>query len=425
MKRIWWIAAVVATLVLVGGCHKGGHAQNSTDLRMLNAVADAEPLDLLVDDDVKLSAIALGVTSSYSEFGSGGHDVKIRSSSQGSVLVDKTLSFNSGVNSTLVAFGKRSSVQTLLLADDTTSPSSGHFKVRVVGLSPDSGAVDLYVTSGDISAAPATIPNVGYGATTDYTEGTPGSYRLIFTTAGTKDVLFQSPSTSFADGQIVTVGVFPALGGKLVNGVVLTPGSNGGGTFLPNPLGRLKAVNAVPDSSTFNFKADGTTLLSAVPFGGSSSYVTTATGARTLQLEAANVPGTNVTTLAQQIDPARDYTTVAVNNLAQVQLVAFADDDTLPTTGFAKVRFMNAMVGSSTVDVLVNFASQATGLAYKGASSYYQLAAATNYTVTFASPGGVTVITTLTPVEFDAGAVYTVYLMGSGSAPTARLVRDR
>ncbi|MGZ5101060.1 MAG: DUF4397 domain-containing protein [Usitatibacter sp.] len=298
MKRIWWIAAVVATLVLVGGCHKGGHAQNSTDLRMLNAVADAEPLDLLVDDDVKLSAIALGVTSSYSEFGSGGHDVKIRSSSQGSVLVDKTLSFNSGVNSTLVAFGKRSSVQTLLLADDTTSPSSGHFKVRVVGLSPDSGAVDLYVTSGDISAAPATIPNVGYGATTDYTEGTPGSYRLIFTTAGTKDVLFQSPSTSFADGQIVTVGVFPALGGKLVNGVVLTPGSNGGGTFLPNPLGRLKAVNAVPDSSTFNFKADGTTLLSAVPFGGSSSYVTTATGARTLQLEAANVPGTNVTTLA-------------------------------------------------------------------------------------------------------------------------------
>jgi hypothetical protein len=227
---------------------------------------------------------------------------------------------------------------------------------------------------------------------------------------------------TFSEGQIATLGIFPALGGKLVNGVVLM---SSGGTFLPNPLGRLKAVNAIPDSPALNFKADNTTLLSSVPFGGSSSYVTTASGARGLQLEAANVPGTNIATLSQQVDPARDYTVMAVNNLAQAQLVALADDDTLPTTGFAKVRFANAMVGSTTVDVLVNFASQTTGLVYKGASSYYQLAAATNYTVTFASPGGVSVITTITPVELVAGAVYTVYLMGNGGAPVAKLVRDR
>jgi Domain of unknown function (DUF4397) len=424
MKRIYWIVAMLATLALLGGC-KGSHNQNSTDVRMLNAVVDAEPLDMLIDDDAKLTAIAVGTTSSYSEFGSGSHDVKVRSATQGTVLVDKTLSFASGVHSTLVAFGKRSSLQVLVLTDDSTNPSSGHFKVRVVGLSPDAGPVDLYITSGDISTIPATIPNVGFGVSTDYTEGAPASYRLIYTTAGTKDVLFQSASMSFADGQIITLGIFPALGGKLVNGVVLTSGTNASGTFLPNPIGRLKAVNAVPDSSTLNFKADGVTLLSAVPFGGSSSYVTTTTGAHTLQIEAANVPGTNIATLAQQVDSARDYTMVAVNNLAQVQLVAFADDDTLPVTGFAKVRFVNTMVGSTTVDVLVNFAGQATGLAYKGASSYYQLAAALNYTITFASPGGVTVITTLTPVELDAGAVYTIYLMGSGSAPVARLVRDR
>jgi outer membrane murein-binding lipoprotein Lpp len=421
MKRTWWIAALVATLVLVGGC-KGNHNQNSTEVRMLNAVADAEPLDMLVDDDVKATAVALGAASSYTEFASGGRDVKVRSSSQGTVLIDKSLTFASGTNSTLVAFGKRSNLQALVLADDTAVPSSGHFKVRVVGLSPDSGAVDLYVTGGDISASPATIPNIGYGGITDYTEGVPGSYRLVYTAAGTKDVIFQSAAMSFTEGQIVTLGIFPALGGKLVNGIVITSDSS---TFLPNPLGRLKAVNAVPDSSTFNFKADGATLLSAVPFGGGSSYVTTAAGARTLQLESANVPGTNIATLPLQIDPARDYTTVAVNNLAQAQLVTFADDDTLPTSGFAKVRFVNAMVGSTTVDVLVNFASQATDLAYKSASSYYQLAAALNYTVTFASPGGVSVITTLTPLEFDAGAVYTVYLVGTGAAPAARLVRDR
>lgn len=425
MKRIWLATAAIAVLALLGGCKNSGHNQNSTDMRVLNAVADAEPLDVLVDDDVKQAAVALGTTTGYSEFSSGTHDVKIRSSSLTTVLADKSVSLGSGANSTLVIYGKRSTMSTLVLADDSTNPSSGHFKVRVVGLSPDAGAVDLYISTSDVTTVPATVGGVGIGAVTDYIEVVPGSYKLTFTSAGTKDVLFQSPSMAFADGAIVTVGVFPTVGGKLVNGVVLTSGSSASGTFIPNPLGRLKAVNAVPDSSTFNFKADGTTLLSNVPFGGSSSYVTLASGARTLQLEASNVPGSILTSLSQTINPAGDYTVVAVNNLAQVQLVTFADDNTLPVSGFAKVRFANAMVGSTTVDALVNFASQASGLPYKGASSYYQLAAGTTYTFTFATPGGVSVITAVSPVEIDAGGVYTMYLMGSAAAPQAKLVRDR
>jgi hypothetical protein len=411
---------------LVSGCH-GSHAQNSTDMRALNAVVDAEPLDVLVDDDVKAAAVALGATSGYSEFSSGTRDVKVRSATNSAVLVDKSLTFSSGSNATLVIYGKRNSIGTLLLTDDTTSPSSGTFKIRAAGLSPDAGAVDLYVaSSGDISALPPTLSAVSYAAATDYVEVSAGSYLLIFATSGTKDIVFQSSAMALAAGGEFTATVFPSASGRLVNAVLLTAGSGATGTFIPNPLARLKAVNAVPDSAAgLNFKAGGTALLSNVPFGGSSSYITTASGARTLQLEASNVPGSVIASLAQTLDPAKDYTVVAVNALAQAGLVAFPDDNTAPPSGFAKLRFANAMVGSTVVDVLVNFASQTTNLAYKSASPYYPLAADTNYTITFSTSAGITVIASLSPVEIDAGGVYTAYLLGNAGSAQVRLVRDR
>jgi hypothetical protein len=114
-----------------------------------------------------------------------------------------------------------------------------------------------------------------------------------------------------------------------------------------------------------------------------------------------------------------------VGSISAPQLVSFSDDNSLPATGFAKLRFVNGLAGSTTVDVLVNFASQTSQLAFASASSYYQLAPSLTYTITFSSPGGVSVISTLTPAELDAGGVYTAYLVGTQAAPQTRLVRDR
>ena len=278
MKRGFWVAAAMALALAAGGCKNSGHAQNSTDMRALNAVVDAEPLDVLVDDDVKVASLALGSTSSYSEFDSGTRDVKVRSSTAQSVLTDKSVAFSSGQNATLLVYGKRSSILTQLLADDTTSASSGHFRVRLVNLAPDAGVVDLYTTAGDVGSTAAVISAGSYGTVTGAAEVTSGSLRIAITSSGTQDVLFQSPARSFSDNNTTTVVVLPSLGGKLVNVVLLTQGSGGTGTLIANSLGRVKAVNAIADATGLNFKADGTTLLASVPFMGSSSYVTTAAG---------------------------------------------------------------------------------------------------------------------------------------------------
>jgi hypothetical protein len=425
MKKKIWAAAACAVLALLAGCKNSGTAQNSTDMRALHAVADAEPLDILVDDDVKVSGLAFGATSSYSEFSSGTRDVKVRSTAATTVLTDKSLSFSSGAAATLLVYGKRNALLTQLIADDTTAPASGHFRVRVVNLAPDSGAVDLYLTPGDISSSAAAITATGYGVVTGSAEITSGSLRVSFTSSGTQDVLFQSAPFAFSDGSSITVALIPSLGGKLANAIVLTSGRSGTATLLQNPLARVKAVNAIADSTGLNFKADGTTLLSSVPFMGSSSYVTTATGTHALQIEASNIPGTVIASVSRALDPARDYTLLAAGSVASPQLIAIADDNSLPVSGFAKLRFVDALGGQGSVDVLVNFASQASRLAYGAASSYYQLAPSTTYTITFATPGGITVLATLTPAELDAGGVYTAYLFGAQGSAQVRLVRDR
>ena len=425
MKKIW-IAAAMAALGLLAGCHNGGHNQNTAQARVLNAVVDAEPLDVLVDDSVKATAVPLGSTSAYFEVNSGTRDVKVRSSTTQTILSDKNTGFPDGANNTLLLYGKRASLATSVLTDDTTAIStSGHLRVRVVNLAADSGTVDVYLANGDISALPVTIPSATYSAVTASAEISPGSFQVVITTAGTRDILLQSAAQSFTAGQYVTIVIVPSPGGKLVNAILLVQGTGGTATFVQNPSARLKATNAIADASAVNFRVDGTALLLNVPFAGSSSYVTVNGGSHTLQLELANVPGTTAASLTKTLDPSRDYSLVAVGTSAAPQLAALTDDNSSPAAGFAKVRFVDALAGMSSVDVQVNFASQVSGLAFASASSYYNLAPSLTYTFAFATPGGLTVLATVSNQEIDAGAVYTVYLLGSTGSPQIRVVRDR
>jgi hypothetical protein len=194
--------------------------------------------------------------------------------------------------------------------------------------------------------------------------------------------------------------------------------------ILANPLARLKAVNGLTDT-TVNFKLENSVLLAGVPFAAASSYLTVSSGSHTVAIEAANVPGTNIASVSGTLAAGRDYTAVTAGTGASPRMSLLSDDNSLPPTGSAKIRFVNALANQATVDVLLNFAQQASAVPSIGASSYFNVAAGTNYTISFTTPGGITTIATLGNVELDAPNVYTAYLFGTTSAAQVRLVRDR
>ena len=422
MKKIW-LAVFLAALVVLSGCHKGS-SSNSTNLRSVNAVGDSEPLDVLVADSVTVSALALGSTSGFSSINSGSQETKIRSSTAGSILSDKTLTFPSNTDNTLLIFGHRSAIQNQLLADDTTTIDSGQLRVRLVNLAPDSGPVDMYLAA-PIASSPVIIAGATFGTVSSSAEVAPGNLTISFTTAGTQDLLFQSSPQTFNAGTYYTILVVPTQGGKQVNAIILTQGDGGTGTFLQNPVSRMKAVNDITDSTTVNFKVDNAPVLLALPFGGNSSYVNTNSGQHTLQVEASNVPGTNIASLSTNLLAARDYTVLATGTLASAQITPILDTNTLPAAGFANLRFVNGLNGGGNADFLVNFAVQAAGVPFQNASTYFSLAPSTTYTITATTSGGVTVLATLTNAELDAGGVYSAYLLGTPSSARLVLGRDR
>jgi hypothetical protein len=199
---------------------------------------------------------------------------------------------------------------------------------------------------------------------------------------------------------------------------------NGTAVVVSNPLARLKAVNGLTDT-TVNVKLDGSTVLSNVPFAASSTYLTTSSGSHTVSVEPVNVPGNTIASVSSTLTAGRDYTAVTAGTGASARMALLTDDNSVPNSGFVKIRFVNALADSATVDVLLNFAQQATSIPSIGASSYFQVAAGTNYTISFTTPGGITVIASLTNVELDAGNVYTAYLFGTSGSAQVRLVRDR
>ena len=427
MKKFLALFLLAVAVLGLAGCNKGGHNQNSTDLRVLNAVPDVEPVDVLINDNAQVTALASTATSGYVNFGSGTQDTKVRSSTTQSILLQTSLGYASGIRNTLILFGKRSAMATLLLPEDPTTPASGKTRIRVVDVAPDAGAIDVYLSPTDLpGAGTAILSSVTGGVVTSAAEVTAGNFRIIVTAAGTQEILFQSPNTySFNAGNATSLVIMPTQGGRLVNVDVLESGANGTSTYLANPNARMKAVNGVSDAGGINFKVDGNNVLSNVPYTANSSYITIASGTHNVSVETTNVPGTAIATLSNTFASARDYSVLAYGKQGAASLVAFADDNTLPATNFVKLRFVNALNDGQNVDVLVNFAQQASAIAPGKASAYTTVSAGTNYTIQFTTPGGVNVVAALTGVELDSLQIYTVYLFGSSSSAQAKLVRDR
>src|SRR6185503_18067403 len=99
----------------------------------------------------KATGDALGSASPFTEADSGTRDVKIVSSTTAAVLLEKSLALPDGTNDTVLVYGRRATMQASVLADETTAISSGHLRVRAVNLAPDTGSVDVYIGTGDIS----------------------------------------------------------------------------------------------------------------------------------------------------------------------------------------------------------------------------------------------------------------------------------
>lgn len=158
-------------------------------LRVVHAVADAPSVDVLLNNQTAISALAFPNFTGYAQVAPGSYNTKVAASADNSVVViDAMLPLTAGSYSTVLATGSlaANNIKAWVLTD-TPRRLATAAQVRIGHASTVAGNVDIYVTSGrDISAATPAFRNVPFMAETGYVALLPGSYTVTVTPTGSK-----------------------------------------------------------------------------------------------------------------------------------------------------------------------------------------------------------------------------------------------
>jgi hypothetical protein len=185
-------------------------------LRLLNAVPDEASLDVLVDSASVSSDLAYGTSTGYLSVKSGSHQIGIEPSGSSTTLLQQSVNFSSGSDTTIISSGFSTQVANLVLTDDNSTPTSGDFKIRIINASPNLGPADVYiVTPGTLlTTVSPTLSNLSFGASSGYQSLAAANYEIELTSVGQKFAVVDTGTLTLSSGQIRTfVGLNSPSGG--------------------------------------------------------------------------------------------------------------------------------------------------------------------------------------------------------------------
>lgn len=208
-KLIAWFAAVAALLLFgaAGLPSSDAAAQSGTGrVRVMHASPDTPAVDVFVDGQKAISALAFPNATGYVALPAGPHEVKVfpaPSDGTGTPALQATLTVEAGRDYTVLAVGRLGdgSLTLLPLADDNTAPAAGKVRVRFVHASPDAPAVDIAVRG----TSTLVFSNVAFKSVGAYQTVDAGTYNLDVRVAGTSTVALQIDGLTLTARTVYTV----------------------------------------------------------------------------------------------------------------------------------------------------------------------------------------------------------------------------
>ena len=171
---------------------------NRAHLRAVHASPDAPNVDILVDNTTVLSDVAFTQFLDYTTVPAGDRNIKVNATGTASSVIDVTVPLAGGTNYTVLAVNLVASIEPLLLVDNTTTPTPGNAKVRVVHASPDAPNVDVLVDDTIV------LTDVAFKEFSDYLEVPAGARNFKVNATGTASTVIDVTPT-LADSGIYTV----------------------------------------------------------------------------------------------------------------------------------------------------------------------------------------------------------------------------
>jgi len=419
----WLIAGLAAALTACGG----GLLGNQGRIRLVNATTGLGALDLLIDSEAAITGVATATSSEYVLRKEDTYSLDLRQTGNAATLLTTSTRLVADKHQSLVAYNSGGTMAATILDDEEGDPGRGKAKFRVFNTATaDADKVDVFLITAacstlDTSAAAPTATNVS-GLQTGYTElaSSATAYHLCVTSAGDKsDVRLEIPSFVLSEKRIVTVILARGAGGYLMNAIVLD--QQGAATQALNASARARVATSVP--TPVDVAVNGSQIAAGLPPANVGPYVLVPAGP-----VAVEVNGLGVTPVAPlTAAPGADVTVLLTGSTPTTALLA---DDNTPSSSTArpvKLRLVNGLNGTTgTATLTLNNVLVGGSAAPGQASGYTQVASSAGLARLEARIGAGTFYLNAT-ATLESGRVYTLFLLGDGSAPADRgiLIPDR
>jgi len=206
----WFLTAAAA----VGGQAKHVaspsvlHAQGADTgrVRVMHASPDTPAVDIFVDGQKAVTALAFPKDTGYVALPAGAHNVKVfvsPSTGTGQPALEANLNVAKGKDYTVLAVGEvgKSTLALLPLEDNNALPAAGKAHVRLIHASPDAPAVDVVVAG----TTTKVFSNVAFKGVGTYTPVNAATYNLDVVLANTATVAKSVTGLALKDQGVYTV----------------------------------------------------------------------------------------------------------------------------------------------------------------------------------------------------------------------------
>ncbi|PWH19569.1 MAG: cell wall anchor [Ardenticatenia bacterium] len=187
---------------------------------------------------------------------------------------------------------------------------------------------------------------------------------------------------------------------------------------------RVRVVHASPDAPAVDVWVNNTKAFENAPFKGITGYAELDPGTYNVKVVPTGATEPVVIEANLPLVGGKDYTVVAVGQLANIEPLLLEDNNNAPAPGKAHVRFVHASPDAPAVDIAVAGGGPVlfSNIAFKQASQYLPVdAGAYNLEVRLA--GTNTVALSVPGVRLEDGTVYTIFAMGlAGGQPALQAV---
>lgn len=418
----------------------GGNDGNDANVRLVNASAGYASLDLYVEDTKEISDVTFGNGSSYVGVKSGEVSNVLTASGSTTELLNQSRSLGSGKKYTIVAYGWEGALRSVIMTDDESAADANKTKVSALNTAFDAGAVDVYLTQGDVSLESSTpvASGVEAGSQSGYSSIASGTYKLSVTGVGdTEDLRLQMDGVVLDSTKVLTLVMVPGKGGVLVHAIGAV--QDGATTPYLNTQARVRMVAAVADATVPTFSrvsvnVDDSAATDVILGANVSSftikeYMLVNAGAVSVK---PSVDGTALTAQPMTLEAGSDTTVLVTGKTVADAVSTIIDDDNrIPTVSTKyKIRLIHAspMLKDQNLSMTVDSSDVVSDQAFGTASNFSDRTASSSAAIDITSPTQGSV-TSLSEQSLVSKGVYTVFVfdrLNNGvPEPQARLSPSR